>query len=94
MNGGGVVAMLLQRGRDDIDFDLPVTEDDAVLHVAGLDHAAQRGALGLRVIGRNVDHVLCDRLGGVRRTGNFDLDRVALEGLRQSLNIGREGCRE
>ena len=90
----GVMAMLGQRGGHHIDFDLAVAEHDAVLHVAGFDHAAQRRAAGLAIVRGQMNHMLCDRLRRIGRTRHFDLLGIFLERLRKALDVGREGCGE
>ena len=52
MDRGSVEAVFVQRLGDDVDIALAVTEDDAVLHLARFNNAAQRRALRLVVIAR------------------------------------------
>ena len=94
MNRRSIVPMFGQGRSNNIDFDLAVAEDDPVFHLARFNDAPQRRALGLCAVGRQVDHMLGDRGRRVCGPGNFDLHGITLEGFREALNIGREGCRE
>ena len=83
-----------ERFCDNVYFALAITEHDAAFNIVHLDKFAQRIAAGFHIIGRDLDDALCDRFSRLRRTSNFDADRVVLESLGELLNLFCKSRRE
>ena len=86
--------MALQRTEHRLDVPLAVAEHDGVLEVFRfVDQLAQRLAL-VEILAAGCDHLLGDRVRGRRGAGHLDPGRIVQEGIDQTLDLRRHGCRE
>ncbi len=82
-----IKAMHAERFGHNVHFALAITEHDTAFNIACLDQLAQCIASGFGIIGRNFDHALRDRLGGLGGSGHFNTDRIVLEGLGELFDL-------
>ena len=96
----GVVAVFLQRFRDDVDICLAVAEDDRVGAGRALavdERAKQVALLGRRTVaarGFELHDALFDRLRRGRLAGDLDPGRRMQEGVGDPFDLGRHGSGE
>ncbi len=96
----GVVAVFLERFRDNVDVGLAVAEDDRV--GAGLALGVDDGAQNIALFSRRavaprrfeLDHGLFDRRRGCGLARHLDAGGAVQEGVGDALDLGRHGGRE